>query len=167
MKTTPSVAPAHPSSTNKAAPRIFSGRALFLLMLPFLIVLAVPLSTWLGERRPRMVCQSRMKALATAIRTNATGDEPATDVLARLLLAGTLTPQDITCPQADAPNYIIAHSLTSPISPGNVPLITEPLANHRGGGNVLWSDGHVEFGRGSAYEAARRRIVGLPEPPPP
>lgn len=136
-------------------------------MLPFFIVLAVPLSTWLGERRTRMICQNRMKTIATAIKLNATPGRSTEEVISDLLLSGTLTPQDITCPQADTPNYIIAHSLTSPDSPGTAPLITEPLTNHRGGGNVLWSDGHVEFSHGSAYEAAHHRIMGLPDQPAP
>ncbi len=170
MKSTLNVTPDQPLDAGKSAPpapRVFSLLALVLLMLPFLIVLGVPLSSWLGERRTRMICQNRMKAIATAIKLNATPGRSTEEVIPDLLLSGTLTPQDFTCPHADAPNYIFANSIASPPPPGNVPLITEPLSNHRDGGNVLWSDGHVEFLRGSAHEAARHRIMGLQEKPPP
>ncbi|MBN1492249.1 MAG: DUF4190 domain-containing protein [Phycisphaerae bacterium] len=139
-------------------PQVYGGRGMAiagvctgaistLIIVPLLLVsILLPSFARARELSKRAVCNANLKGIGMAMAMYANENmEAFPPDLDTLVAGGSISQGMLTCPSADAANYVYIRGLTTAAPPGT-PLIYEPIENHHNdGANILFTDLHVEF----------------------
>lgn len=115
------------------------------------VVIGPFVAVYLGSRtlelNRRLRCAGQLHAIRNALLIY--GSQAGNDglpALDNLIAQGLLKRVDVTCPSAtsEGSHYLIANMPTADI-PDSAVIAHEPFANHHGGTNVLFNDGHITF----------------------
>jgi prepilin-type processing-associated H-X9-DG protein len=126
-----------------------------LMMVPLLISILLPSLSRARELSKRLVCGANMKLIGTSMKIYANDYGGEVPIFESLVASGELFEKHFLCPSSDAligdlhACYELIPDANRLAGQMNAVWMYEKPDNHGGeGGNVLFTDGHVEFIRG-------------------
>lgn len=118
------------------------------------------------RRDDAALCGDHLKTIARAVMAYESRFGPLADDerwADRLLATGLVKDRDLRCPadeRARTTSYVLLRRFT-PEAAGSAALLREWRANHGGGANVIYIDGHVDCVRPRSWQSQRSALAGV------